>query len=417
MIHQRTYDETPFLRKHFRGTLTTLNRLRELKLQYAFRDERRGREEKFSSMFSSTHGNTGRSPFILNLMCAIAQIGAGTGDSRRQQLAYWEKITNIATKFGKHVELFSFSLSPQFFGGVENNCRSYHQFIRALSNCLDQLQNLYFLEVDGGVATNKIILPSQLKEFEDVTKFPKLSKLTMLRLDTLKDPSFLIQKCLVSLHAEQLTRLWIRISNDLNSWNLPMEFKCLKELHVTVEYYKNFETFICGLYDSPQPPKLVTFGLTLCQLTLNTEIQGKMFQVMSGFGPYLQSLVIGAETGSIFDQPVPFSNDISVKINYPVLTSVKIVEFSYLSLNFLLNFSNTLEELTFVMTNGMSREKAYHEEVIDCYDHMRTMELYKSNAWEKLPRLRLLELQGRYWLGGRYYRKEMCRNVNYLETL
>lgn len=419
MTQKYTFDEVPPIKKSY-SNLQSLNVLKTLKTGW-YRFDHKDAATKFASIVSESHGDTRRSPFILNAV-HVEEPGFEY-DNFGAQAAYWKNLEAVLTKLVRHIREFSFCISSQSTNDNdeeddEDDYPDFQYYSSKLAQCLGSLTNVTFLNVKGDIVIQERLTNQHREQFHDMaTIIQKCPKLTMLRLNGLKDPSSVIQTRLVTLHAEQLTQLSLRISDVDYSWSVPLEIPSLKELHINVKSLTMVESFISRLGGNRDPPKLVKFGFTLCEprLAWQDEALDRLFQLYAKFGSTLQAVVLKADVEELVSR-VAFAKrryDCHVKVDCPFLRSVRISFFSSLSLNFLQNFSDTLEELHLKMTCDYTpRETKYPDEIVDLYDHIQEMTWNQSNIWEVLPRLQLVEmnyvhLKQSYSVKGRAFRNEL----------
>lgn len=418
MTQRFTFDEVPPIRKSLLDA-HSLQILRNIRMYcYKFDDE--DVVTKFANIVLPSHGETGRSPFILgSIRVHEPEVDPFEGQRFYDPVVYWQKLEAVLGKLGRHIREFSFFIPSQSTLDddddvvAEAEYPDFHNFSTRLIQCLESLGNVTYLKVGGNIVIQEKLTNQQRKQFRDMTIIPKCEKLTMIHLLDLKDPSFVLQRCLVTLHAEQLTRLCFRISDDAYSWSVPTDMPSLKELYIQVESIKMVETFTSQLRASRHPPKLIRFGLKLFEAPLQNGALDRLCQLYNKFGNTLQALVMDVDVALRRLQICASQKyDIRVKLDCPLLKSVDFSFFSSLSLNFLQNFADTLEDLRLqVKGEETPRDGAYVGEIVDLYDHLGTMTWSKSNIWKVFPRLHVVRLdysdpQKLFAVEGRTFRNE-----------
>lgn len=377
MTHECTVDEEPRMRTTWTGSNKVLDRLAFESYYFSSLREL----NNCGTFFNETHGGDGisKSPFIDGTLYV------------EQGLRDFPPLPGMLTKFGVHLVHFGLSTGM---------AKSLLEFTKQLGDCLEVLPNLKFLEVFGLVcwlpSFNRS--PNQEELVNQIDRLKRLPRLKFLSSDELEDESSSLLIRLVTLHAEQLSRLHIRINKVVRlRRGFPTDFPSLKELHIAVESLKLTETFVNGLLECRHPPRLIKMGFTLCSsehITLSRKgAIDKYFRLFNLFGLTLQTIRIAADDD--FDEDTSEEHFIvQTRIICPVLRFVEISGFSRLSLNFLRNFALTVEDISIGISNEDNpRSSAYREELVDFYDHVKTSKMYDCNMWEILPRLQFFDFE------------------------
>lgn len=161
----------------------------------------------------------------------------------------------------------------------------------------------------------------------------------------------------------------------------------MQQVQHTEDFLLALRTSVCRGVSSP---RLIKMGLIIDSVYVTLEEGTMVLGLFSYFRETLQVIVIGVS--GEFENTDREHFLARVDLNCPVLRTVHISGISRLSLNFLQNFKETLEEFQFEMrSEDKPREAAYPEETIDLYRHIETGSIYLSNIWEVLPRLRFID--------------------------
>lgn len=214
------------------------------------------------------------------------------------------------------------------------------------------------------------------------------------------------------MHAEQLARLDLRVNNNGFSISVPTHLPNLKELHLAIESLDMTEIFVSRLLQSKCPPRLLKLGLRLGSPKYVPLKQAgtidRVFQLFNLFGETLLALRITAYDNFGEDTSPEFLT-VQQELTCPALKCVEIKGFSALSLNFLQNFKDTLEDISMNLSaRDAPRYSAYPDEIVDVYNYVDNGKLYRSNVWEVLPNLQFLQLKYEYLekkMEGRFTRK------------
>lgn len=420
MTQKCTFDETPPIRKGYSASTDVLTYAS--KACYTFFEEEE--VDLFSSIVFKSHGNPGRNPFILN------QVGFQEPHfvDFVEVDAYWSKVEGLLAKFGEHLRELTLSFTSAL-EPVEMRDQ-YRHTARILMKCLSLLPDITFLGVEGGIflveSESDVVTTERRREFLDlVSVLPKCANLTMLDLIELGDPAFVIHTHLLNLHAEQLTQLSLRISEDSYFSSATVDLPRLKDLHVVMNSIVMAETFLSGLKASRQPPKLMKLTLSFSDeiemmenpLQPQPGVPVRLFNMFNMFASTLRALAIDTYNDNHWGVitfrklSAEYFDDPSLA-EYPLLQSVRISFLSSLSLKFLKNFADSLEELQLRMyAEREPRDYAYPDEILDFYDHIENMTWHKSNIWKVLPRLQFMKIgynhrSKGYIVKGRTYRNE-----------
>lgn len=388
LTHACTTDEMPRIRRRWTGSSKLSDRLENISFYF----QNLEKLETFDKWFSQTHSNT-KSPFIHS--CLFIKI----------EIPDVVSLPKILLKFG--AGLVHFGIRP----GVGAH---FHEFLRYLSDCLEMLPSLKFLEVFSNHFTLDDMESEVIQRALMEIRFRRLPLLKHLFLDALEDKSYIIQTRLVSLHAEQLTRLQIRISTNEASINIPTRLLNLKELHIAIESQTMTDKFISKLLESTCPPRLIKLGLTFCpsgHVVVNRTTFDKFFQLFNIFGETLKTIRIDGDYYNFEDVEEKYFT-LRRKLICPALECIEIIDFSRLSLNFLKNFEETIQDIFIDITTEINpRFVSYHEEFIDLYDHVLNASLYDCSIWEALSRLQFIDFEYKCVSEGIHVKRRFTRNT------